>query len=415
MPFQGFDGAAGTGKTRALLSEVRTRLARQPLQQHQRVLALTFMNGSRRRLNESFDADVTLRGRASCLTIDSFSGNLIRRWRSLLPAPLPTTFDEICERCGELLERPEIARWVATTFPIVVLDEAQDLAPCRLRVIKALNGPCELLCAADEFQCIDDRIDSGPFREWFATGNVETLERVHRTDRQGLLDAAVALRGGGAPQAGAGLAIRHEFPNQAPFAIGHVLQNANGTTAVIVSPSAGDWADAMITRWKVGLVSARQRVRPLNVDWDFSSEDDAKHLAAQVCSEEGSTHLEILQRLSELQNVPRWTDTAITSLKYAWQAHGRTVWSFADLEDLLTRKASHYGAFRRSHGRNIRVITIHGAKNQQFENVVVLWAHGVPGTNEQKRRLLYNAITRAERQCTIFVRGANLLQSAPFA
>lgn len=51
------------------------------------------------------------------------------------------------------------------------------------------------------------------------------------------------------------------------------------------------------------------------------------------------------------------------------------------------------------------VTTIHGAKNREFDNVIVIWPYRVTSDTEQKRRLLYNAITRSKRNCIVLVRG----------
>jgi hypothetical protein len=44
-------------------------------------------------------------------------------------------FDAVCDACGAVLERPEVARWITSTFPIVAIDEAQELKTCRLRIV----------------------------------------------------------------------------------------------------------------------------------------------------------------------------------------------------------------------------------------------------------------------------------------
>ncbi|UVC19296.1 hypothetical protein IHQ72_35920 (plasmid) [Mesorhizobium onobrychidis] len=49
----------------------------------QRVLALTFMHGARRRLNEKLRGIEGLRGKTECMTVDSFAQRLVRRWRGL--------------------------------------------------------------------------------------------------------------------------------------------------------------------------------------------------------------------------------------------------------------------------------------------------------------------------------------------
>jgi hypothetical protein len=220
MPFLAFEGPAGTGKTYLLIEEVRAR-APQLLGTGQHVLGLTFMHGARRRLDESFANSPEVRGRACALTIDSFAAHVVKRWSGVAPLIKDfTQFDDVCDACGALLERPEISQWVSAAFPIVAIDEAQELKPCRLRIAQALSNSTQMIVAADEFQCLDDLLDTGPFVEWFATGNVQQLAVVRRTRRQGLLNAGVALRAAQGPVEGPGLRIRYEFPAQVKFAVG---------------------------------------------------------------------------------------------------------------------------------------------------------------------------------------------------
>jgi superfamily I DNA/RNA helicase len=48
-------------------------------------------------------------------------------------------------------------------------------------------------------------------------------------------------------------------------------------------------------------------------------------------------------------------------------------------------------------------MTIHQAKNREFDNVLVLWPVQVPSDPEAQRRLLYNALTRAKNLATVIV------------
>jgi superfamily I DNA/RNA helicase len=50
-----------------------------------------------------------------------------------------------------------------------------------------------------------------------------------------------------------------------------------------------------------------------------------------------------------------------------------------------------------------RVMTIHQAKNREFESVIVRWPLKLGGQAEQKRRLLYNAVTRARGRAVVIV------------
>jgi DNA helicase IV len=59
-------------------------------------------------------------------------------------------------------------------------------------------------------------------------------------------------------------------------------------------------------------------------------------------------------------------------------------------------------------------MTVQQAKNREFEHVVVIWPYTISDDDEQKRRLLYNAVTRAQRSCLVLVQGQELLNAPPF-
>ncbi len=58
-------------------------------------------------------------------------------------------------------------------------------------------------------------------------------------------------------------------------------------------------------------------------------------------------------------------------------------------------------------------MTVHQAKNREFDGVIVIWPHTVGGDAEHKLRLLYSAITRAKRRCLVLVQGKKALESPP--
>lgn len=414
MPFKGFEGPAGTGKTHELIEAVQAAAA--DLQPHQRILALTFMHGSRRRLDERLSANAVTRGRSHAVTLDSFSGNVLRRWQSAVErVPNPRNFDEVCAACGGLLERPEVAKWITATFPIIAVDEAQELDQTRLSVVKALSEQGSLFAAADEFQCLNDAVDTGPFQRWFAIGDVRHLVQVRRTGQQGLLAAGVALRRGVAPTNGPGLRIAYEYPNQMPFSIGHALNTARGTTAILVAPGAADWANRLIPRLSQGMRTPRQIVAPVRLGWEAGASDEAAQISNRVRNDAPTTTGELLALLRALDSAPQWVRTAIASIDQARRVHGRVQWTRESVGALLERTAALHRAYCYGTHAGIPITSIHGAKNRQFRNVVVLWGAGVPGTADHQRRLLYNAITRAEHQCTVFVQTQNLLAAPPFA
>ena len=76
-------------------------------------------------------------------------------------------------------------------------------------------------------------------------------------------------------------------------------------------------------------------------------------------------------------------------------------------------------ALRRQYGGGtshlVTAMTVQQAKNREFDGVVIIWPYQVGGDVEHKRRLLYNAVTRAKRWCNVIVQGQNILAAAPFS
>src|SRR5262245_33792208 len=111
------EGPAGCGKTTRLMDAIVQAIDSAALAQEQKVLALTFMHGARRRLADKLNGIPELRGRFECATIDSLAWKLVRRWRALVSSlginvPNANAFDTQCDVAGLLLERPEVGNWL---------------------------------------------------------------------------------------------------------------------------------------------------------------------------------------------------------------------------------------------------------------------------------------------------------------
>jgi hypothetical protein len=59
-------------------------------------------------------------------------------------------------------------------------------------------------------------------------------------------------------------------------------------------------------------------------------------------------------------------------------------------------------------------MSIHQAKNREFDRVVVLWPYEVSGSDERKRRLAYNTITRARHEVHVIVQNKARVGQSPF-
>ena len=144
-----------------------------------KVLALTFMNGARRRLDARLRENPLFRGRFDCQTFDVFARTLAARRRSLVTqtmqeqaAPL-NEFDGPCAVAALLLENQPVRQWVARGFPLVLIDEAQDLDAHRMRVLQALSQSCRIVAAADAFQCLHDGRDTAPLIGWLENAGAD--------------------------------------------------------------------------------------------------------------------------------------------------------------------------------------------------------------------------------------------------
>src|SRR6185312_13214996 len=172
MTFDFFEGPAGTGKTHNLVVRADELVRGGVLDDNQKVLALTFMNGARRRLDARLRDYPTFRRRFECQTFDVFARMLASRRRSLITpiqmdlAASLDDFDKPCCLAASLLESETVRHWLARTFPLVLVDEAQDRDSHRARLLQGLSRSCQIIAAADAFQCLDDGRDITDLTTW---------------------------------------------------------------------------------------------------------------------------------------------------------------------------------------------------------------------------------------------------------
>ncbi len=416
------EGGAGCGKTHELMAALSRVLERAPLAPGQRVLALTFMQGAKHRLHERLRGLQGLAGRAECATIDSFAWRLVRRWRGLLTmlgvgAIHEEDYDAQCAAAGVLLERPEVASWVAASFPIVLVDEAQDLKPERLRMVAALSDTVEMLVAADEFQCLDANLRPNPFVRWLR-GATEplVLDRVRRTRVPGLLDAAAALRAGRAPRSqGTFKIIASRGDNQAPSFVSNAIgwgRPPGGTVALITPSRAGPFAAHVVRR--VAERASGRGCGPYPVRWERSDDEDAERflatfvLAGTVSMTDAIAAIDAADTSGPMRAARQWV--LLQSRARGQAAFTRDEIAAVVRREVKMRRRRHAGAEHR-----MAAMTVHQAKNREFDGVVVLWPYQLGGDDEHRRRLLYNAVTRARNWCTVVVQNEDLLATAPFA
>ena len=416
MTIRAFEGGAGCGKTYRLIMTLSETLAQRPLLPGQKVLAITYMHGSRRRLNNRLRS---LGMPYECATLDSVAFRVVARWQALAahfgyPVPRETEYDAVCAVAATLLEFPEVANWLAAACPIVLIDEAQDLCATRLRIVQALADRTEILLAADEFQCLNQALRPNPCCSWLGSvTELEILTNPYRTSDQDLLAAAAALRSGGSPVSARSFQIK-DAPREAlagTYLSNQIGWHRRGGTVAILTPTAPGYPMRAIA-WATANRTKRGQ-GPHRIDL----EQGEKEIATDII---GSLSLPDRCGLAEVHDAVQGIGvSSIATALREWldvqqRARGRNEIDRTEIEDVIRRAASLRQRYGTVPSGKILAMTIHAAKNREFDGVVVLWPYAIGGDAEQKRRLLYNAVTRARRWCLVLLQGAQLRCQPPF-
>lgn len=422
MTLQAIEGAAGCGKTFRLMELVGQSVVQTPLMDGQRVLALTFMHGARRGLTDRLRFVPGMSGRVECCTVDAFALRITRRWRGLaarrgIPLAAENDFDAVCDAAGALLECQQVGAWVAQSFPVVVVDEGQDLHPQRLRMLRAIAATATVLVAADEFQCLDPNLRPNPLIEWLdgGDGQRETLVQVWRTDIVGLRNAASAIRSGQAPAA-SGQTFQILVGAGIPLAA-TMLSNAIGWhphtgNVAVITPSRTSYVQHVIERSST--TASAQGNGPYPIQWESSDQNEAALIAGDLnldLTVSSATAIAALRQLAPsgpVRQTIAWIERQRDTL-------GRTGFTRLEIEGMILRYVTLRRQYGGEGGHRYKAMTVHQAKNREFDGVVVLWPFQVPKDTEQRRRLLYNAVTRARRWCTLILQAQAIRDAPPFA
>jgi superfamily I DNA/RNA helicase len=413
-------GHAGTGKTRLLLERVAFYAPTIVKAEHQRILALTFMHGSRQKLEENLTShSVCKEFKRTVMTIDGFALKLVNQyWASLgykhpvaasadcaigpryLHRKTYLSFDDVVTQAAHLLTFPAIRIGVMNSHPLVLIDEFQDCIGPRLEFVKALVRCAKLLVAADPFQYLAAEADECPATAWLAeAGNTITeaheLQRIWRTDDQSILNAAEALRKNRLTT----LPCIPVFTGTPPMLAAKIIQRLlgwygpkwTGTTAII-SPSASGTVDSV-------LAAMTRQLEEKKIKWiRWSKQITSQEEARRLCSELGLTPNEKSVKPDQAIEA-RLHDIKERARKYA-KLRGLSVCDDELLKSFVERAVSASRAYNVL-GAKLIATTVHGAKNRDFDNVFVIWPYNLPPSLERRRRLLYNAVTRARKNCIV--------------
>lgn len=423
MSLRFFEGPAGCGKTTRLFEELEQILKTCPLAENQRVLALTKMHGSRRRMQGRLEAIPGLRRRYQCTTVDSFAWRVVRRWRSLARSLSSSVlaeddYEQVCSLAAKLLANHFARSWVTRAFPVVVIDEMQDSTGSQLEIVQALSASARCIAAADDFQDLE-AAGENPAVAWARKiGEIENLTHNHRTSVSGLLVASQAIRDGQVvPPKGQGCTILGA-PNPnvgASFVSKNLTWWSACDDIAILTPVRA--ANSTFVRRLIDRVEdmpiGEPPTGPHRIPWEESQEGDCEKfiigldLPEDSNAQVGAADVCFSDTTGPVQGLRAWFDQQR-------RLTGRVSFTSEEVRRQARRIHQRSRAFRRVSDRGVRAMTIHQAKNREFQSVIVLWPYEVGGPAERQRRLLYNAITRAKRHALVVVQDPKRLVDVPF-
>lgn len=424
-----FVGGAGTGKTYRLIETVEGEAMARGWAPHESILALTFMHGARRRLHHRF-GDLRARGvPVQVETIDAFCLRLVNRFRRSLGRDLritpsskgnwergvrewKATFKEIEQAAANLLQNPMILDCVVASHPILVVDEFQDCNPDLVGVIDGLSRGCRMFLAADEFQHLEIDSTACPATAWLVLNSSPTqLTENKRTSINALLESADALRDG-TPRTGCIPTVFVSAGGLAAWEIARRLQWdgwRKGTVALITpaSRAKSDFVKKTLSSLEREL-GQKKRIGPYPFRW-LGAGEAAETRVSKVLSKKGKGHAHVGADclLAAARGAEDRLARATCAAAYRrMRLRGEDSIELGELENIERVLSSQCPPLPPK-----RVaLTVHGAKNQEYDRVFILWPYELKSDSVYRRKLLYNAITRARLDAVVLVQGSAATQ-----
>ncbi|MDP6819364.1 MAG: ATP-binding domain-containing protein [Alphaproteobacteria bacterium] len=198
----------------------------------------------------------------------------------------------------------------------------------------------------------------------------------------------------------------------ATFLANFIAWRGGGNVAVLTPSRRGGFADGIVNLVCSRSLGQRQN-GPYPVEWESNDEAERNAVWRRLVMPARSSVTEALAHLEPHRHTP-----AVGTVR-DWIARQKRVRGIEEVTaDVIRQQINRtLSAHRRYIGRGqseFSAMTIQQAKNREFAHVVVIWPYRIPNDDEQKRRLLYNAITRAQRSCLILVQAQELANAPPF-
>lgn len=179
----------------------------------------------------------------------------------------------------------------------------------------------------------------------------------------------------------------------------------------VISPVVKTFAEGVVAI--SGTRATRAGNGPYRIEWEQSEKKVVEAILARIVVPAMATPSQALDAVRAtgdhllLSEFSSWVDRLIRTRRDV------TI-SQQMLSAIVEKICSNRAKFQRSFDLGYKAMSVHRAKNREFDHVVVLWPAATSGDREQKRRLLYNAVTRAKEECLVLVQAQRQLELPPF-
>ncbi len=428
----GYIGGAGTGKTTRLIENLDNLVKQIQWEKYNSVLALTFMHGSRRRLQDKLAFLKRSKIPYKCLTIDSFATQIVQRFREYVGFSkaisvianekegatedaklIFLTWNGVRNYFVTLMTFSVVREYIRVSYPVLIIDELQDCDRDLLEVVQCLTE-CKvaILLAGDGFQQLSANEDC-PAIDWLTTKyQVRELKMVHRTSESTILGSAHGLR--------ENTFIQNSIKTKvvatgqlAAWIISSLIQwngwGGRGKTLVVLYSASGNSSNFVRTtleRLKQPFIKPNYKLdaHPMFIENDgMSSEESVLHKLFGASSQTPVSKPWLLKNMVQQDFI---TARCLQRALYLLRIRGLEEMSMDEFKLIVGKQCHLYRSYFRSASEETHLaISIHAAKNREFDDVIILWPYESPIKDVYRRKLLYNAITRAKRNVILLVQG----------
>lgn len=426
-------GQAGTGKTTRIICDLKDFISKREWKEYESVLAITFMNGSRKRLHEKLKIiRKEIDFRFKCATIDSFSLALVNRFRKYLDihktiyldikenAPDFTELSDyeiilslkaVQEKTINLLENKNILEYLSVSYPIIIIDEFQDCRGYIFEIIKRLSNSAFLLLAADPFQQLfeDENFEA---IDWvkqikFDFINLDEENKIWRTSNSKIINSAYCLRTGNNSDSNNIKVFPCPSHHIASALVTRTISyNLKSKSIAIISPTKEE-SSPFVRDTLSGLKKSYHNNGPYYSLLYRIQETEPDIILKSFSNKKVYTKKELVKIDKKDDYVLRMSIENVLRKMSLRNSNVISKEGLVSIVDLMCHNFENF--IKRDISSKLVFTTIHGAKNREYDTVIVLWSTYKTKnfSGYYQRKLLYNAITRAKKNAIVIVQHKN--------